>query len=350
MSTTIKDVALAAGVSVATVSRAMNGHSSVRPETSARILAVMRELRYTPHGAAQSLVTRRTRTIGVLLPDMHGEFFSELIRGIDTAARMQHLHLLLSSSHGDLADTTAALKAMRGRVDGLIVMAPTATAQFFHDFLPDTLPSVLINAANDAGPHRCVRIDNYGGAAEMVRHLHRSGRRRIAFIAGPHDNNDAAERLRGFRETMRALAPDDSPLIIRGDFNEPSGIRAGQQIVALAERPDAVFAANDMMAIGCMFALADAGVRVPDDIAVVGYDDIPIARLVRPALTTVSVPIADLGTVALERLVNAMEGSEPARGEETLLRTKVQVRSSCGAARTGNRHLRLLDAGGEAGA
>lgn len=350
MSNTIKDVALAAGVSVATVSRVMNGHSNVSAATRARIEAVMKELRYTPHGAAQSLVTRRTQTIGVLLPDMHGEFFSELIRGIDVAARIQGLHLLLSSSHGDLSDTTAALKAMRGRVDGLLIMSPTATASFYAEHLPESLPAVLINAAPGGTAHARVRIDNYGGAVKMVRHLHRSGRRRLAFIAGPHDNSDAAERLRGFRETMRELAPDDAPLIIRGDFNEQSGIRAGQQIAALAERPDAVFAANDMMAIGCMFALADAGVRVPEDIAVVGYDDIPTARFVRPALTTVSVPIADLGTVALERLVGAMEGSEHVRGGETLLRTEVQVRSSCGAARTGSRHLRLLDSGGEAGA
>lgn len=343
VSTTIKDVALAAGVSVATVSRAMNGQANVSPETSARILAVMQQLRYSPHGAAQSLVTRRTQTIGVLLPDMHGEFFSELIRGIDTAARMRRLHLLLSSSHGDLADTTAALKAMRGRVDGLIVMAPTATAQFFHDFLPDTPPAVLINAGTDSGSHIRVRIDNHGGAVEMVKHLHRLGRRRIVFVSGPHDNYDAKERLRGYRETVANLGLDYAPVVVHGDFSEPSGIRAGMQIAALADRPDAVFAANDMMAIGCLNALAEAGIRVPEDMAVVGYDDIPIARLIRPALTTVAVPIVDLGTAAVDRLLPAMEGTGAAGGQETVLRTHIRVRTSCGSVRSTVRLLRSGD-------
>ncbi|MDP1698414.1 MAG: LacI family DNA-binding transcriptional regulator [Xanthomonadaceae bacterium] len=346
MSITIKEVALAAGVSVATVSRAMNGHANVTPATSARILEVMRELRYTPHGAAQSLVTRRTQTIGVLLPDMHGEFFSELIRGIDAAARIQGLHLLLSSSHGDLSDTTAALKMMRGRVDGLLIMSPTATAQFYAEQLHESLPAVLINAPAGAAPHACVAVDNYGGAVQMVRHLHRSGRKRIAFVSGPNNNHDAVERLRGFREALSALEPDYQPLVMHGDFNEPSGFRAGQQVVALAERPDAVFAANDMMAIGCLLALAEAGVRVPEDVAVVGYDNIPTARFVRPALTTVSVPIADLGTVALERLVSVIEDPAKVQGQETLLRTQLVVRGSCGASRVSNSNLRVLGSGG----
>jgi len=346
VSTTIKDVALAAGVSVATVSRAMNGHSNVSPETSSRILAVMRELRYTPHGAAQSLVTRRTQTIGVLLPDMHGEFFSELIRGIDAAARIQSLHLLLSSSHGDLSDTSAALKMMRGRVDGLLIMSPTATAQFYAEQLPESLPAVLINAPAGDTPHASVAIDNFGGAVQMVRHLHRSGRKRIAFVSGPNNNHDATERLRGFREALEALEPGYQPLVMHGDFNEGSGFRAGQQVVALAERPDAVFAANDMMAIGCLLALAEAGLRVPEDVAVVGYDNIPTARFVRPALTTVSVPIADLGTVALERLVAAIGDPAKARGQETLLRTQLMVRGSCGATQASADNLRVLRSGG----
>lgn len=342
---TIKDVARAAGVSVATVSRVMNGHSNVTDATRARVLAVMKSLRYSPHGAAQSLVTRRTQTIGVLLPDMHGDFFSELIRGIDGAARIQGLHLLLSSSHGDLGDTTTALTAMRGRVDGLLIMAPSATAQFYAEHLPETLPAVLINADTASGAHARVTIDNFGGAVEMVRHLHQIGHRRIAFITGPIDNRDAAERLRGFRETMQLLAPEPQPLIVHGDFNERSGFRAGQQIAALAERPDAVFAANDMMAIGCLLALQEAGIRVPEDVAVVGFDDVPIARLVRPALTTVAVPIADLGTVALERLVAEMDMPGRRVGSETLLRTQMKVRTSCGAAQTTGMRLRLVDQG-----
>lgn len=343
MAATIRDVARAAGVSVATVSRVLNGHSNVTPQTRAGILAVMEKLRYVPHGAAQSLVTRRTQTIGVLLPDMHGEFFSELIRGIDGAARMQGLHLLVSSSHGDLSDTARALKAMRGRVDGLLVMSPYATSQFYDEHLPDALPAVLINPGPSEVPHDRVAIDNYDGAAQMVRHLHGLGRQAIAFIAGPIDNHDAGERLRGFLETMQALRPGAQPLILHGDFTEQSGRQAGRHLAALSERPDAVFAANDMMAIGCLLALAEAAIRVPEEIAVTGFDDIPIAHLVRPALTTVKVPIADLGTLALERLVDAMAHPERERRQELLLRTQLMVRGSCGAARAGATRLRVLD-------
>lgn len=346
MAATIKDVARTAGVSVATVSRVLNGHSNVTPQTRARILAVMESLRYVPHGAAQSLVTRRTNTIGVVLPDLHGEFFSELIRGIDGAARMQGLHLLVSSSHGDLSDTAAALKAMRGRVDGLLVMSPYATAQFYLENLPETPPAVLINAGPGTTARPGVGIDNYDGAAQLARHLHRLGRRRIAFIAGPVDNHDAAERQRGFLETMQTLEPGFQPLILHGDFGERSGYVAGQHILALAERPDAVFAGNDMMAIGCLFALTEAGLRVPEDVAVAGFDDIPIARFVRPALTTVRVPIADLGTLALERLTQAMEHPEAAvTGATMLLRAELVVRASSGAVQPGVGRLRAVDAG-----
>lgn len=345
MAATIKDVARAAGVSVATVSRVLNGHANVTDETRARIRAVMEELHYVPHGAAQSLVTRRTHTVGVLLPDMHGEFFSELIRGIDAAARLQGLHLLLSSSHGNLSDTAAALKVMRGRVDGLLIMSPYATAQFYLEHLPPALPAVLINAGPHAAARQRVAVDNYDGAVRMTRHLHGLGRQGIAFIAGPVDNHDAAERLRGFRETMQALAPEVQPLILHGDFGERSGYAAGRHLVALAQRPQAVFAANDSMAIGCLYALGEAGVKVPDDVAIAGFDDIPIARFVSPALTTVRVPIADLGTLALERLVQAMEAPAAVSEGETVLRAELIVRDSCGARQAANGRLRVVDKG-----
>jgi len=345
MTATIRDVARRAGVSVATVSRVLNGHANVTAETRASIRSVIEELHYVPHGAAQSLVTRRTHTVGVLLPDMHGEFFSELIRGIDAAARLQGLHLLLSSSHGDLADTAAALKVMRGRVDGLLIMSPYATAQFYLDHLPPSLPAVLINAGPGAVARPIVAIDNYDGGARVAQHLHRLGRRRIALIAGPVNNHDAAERQRGFVETLRTLEPGFLPLVLHGNFGERSGYAAGQHIVALSERPDAVFAANDSMAIGCLYALNEAGVGVPEDVAVAGFDDIPIARFARPALTTVRVPIADLGTLALERLTQAMEHPDARVAETTMLRAELIARASTGAVRSGVGRLRAVDAG-----
>lgn len=339
MPATIKDVARAAGVSVATVSRAMNGADNVLPDTKARILEAARNLRFTPSGAARSLITRRTDTIGALLPDLHGEYFSELIRGIDQAARARGLHLLVSSSHGDADEAAAALRAMNGRVDGLLVMSPHADAEFLSHNLPGSLPAVLINTAVDMPEHARFAVDNFGGAKAMTRHLAASGRKRIAFIGGPDGNHEAAERLRGYRAGLAAAkGAARAELLFDGDFSEAAGWSAGRRMVQSKQRPDAVFAANDMMAVGCLAALAEAGLRVPDDIAVAGFDDIPIARYVSPSLTTIRVPIAALGAAALDALCRALARlSDKAAGPLTppepisvVMPVELVVRSSCG--------------------
>src|SRR5690606_1713587 len=275
---TIRDVAREAKVSVATVSRALNGHSNVAEPVRRQVLEVARRLRYSPHGAARSLSSRSTQTIGVVLPDLHGEFFSELIRGIDAVARARHRHLLLSSCHGDPEQQGAALRAMRGRVDGLLVMSPYADrAGFLEDNLPQPLPVVLVNTHQDVPSCPALEVDNHAGAVAMVRHLLELGHRRIAFIAGPRENFDGRERLRGFRDAI-AARPDAQGSEYPGQFDEASGHRAGQAILAARERPDAVFAANDMMALGCLYAFTQAGVQVPAHIALAGFDDIPLAR------------------------------------------------------------------------
>ena len=318
MTATIKDVARAAGVSVASVSRALNGHESVTETTRQRILAAAGQLRYVPHAAARSLITRRTDTIGVLLPDLHGEFFSELIRGIDAAARASERHLLISSSHGSEAEAAQALRMLQGRVDGLIVMSPHAGADVLGANLPAALPTVLLNTRVASGTYPAFSIDNYGGAAAMMKHLFASGRRRIAFISGPDNNFDADERLRGYRDAI-AARKGASELVLRGDFSESSGYRAGIDLCERGERPDAIFAANDMMALGCLFALTERGVGVPGDIVLAGFDDIPIARFVTPPLTTVRVRIADLGRRAFERLDALIAtGDDGARTTERL--------------------------------
>lgn len=334
MTVTIKDVARAANVSVASVSRALNGHSSVTDDTRKLVLETARALRYIPHSGARSLSTNRTDTIGVVLPDLYGEFFSELIRGIDVAARSRGLHLLVSSSHGDAGEAAAALRSMSGRVDGVIIMSPYVDASFVSDNVPGTLPVVLLNTHDAAHGYSSLAVDNYGGAAAMVQHLVELGHRRIMMIAGPSNNFEAEERLRGFRETMTRLLPAFDPRevsVIRGAFTEESGYRAGQQMQALKRLPDAVFAANDMMAIGCLFALNEAGVQVPRDLALVGFDDIPMARFISPPLTTVRVRMTDIGSRALEGLAFQIENPEGTRTLNQVLQTKLVVRVSCGA-------------------
>ena len=328
MSVTIKDVARHANVSVATVSRALNGHPNVAEDVRQRILAVAEQLRYSPHHAARSLSSRRTQTIGVVLPDLYGEFFSELMRGIDHVARERGLHLLVSSYHGNPQEQGAALRTMRGRVDGLLLMSPFVDgAEALAADLPP-MPVVLMNPALAATGHASIGVDNHGGAMAMMRHLLGSGHRRIAFIAGPEDNFDACERLRGYRDALAQEAPGIAPWILPGDFDEASGHDAGQALLASAQRPDAVFAANDMMALGCLFALNEGGLRVPDDIALAGFDDIPLSRYVHPPLTTMRVEIAELGARAIQRLLDAAPGGADPAASPELLSPRLVVRSS----------------------
>ncbi len=224
-SVTIHDVAARAGVSVATVSRVFNRKGPIREATYQRVLAIAERMRYVPHAAARSPSTRTTSTIGVVLPELHGEFFSEVIRGIDVSARSCGLHLIVSGSHSDREEMRAVLRAMRGRVDGLIVMSPDLDASTLLRDLPDSVPVVLLNAVADGRPS--ITIDNAGGARAVVRHLAELGHHRIAFIGGPANNGDAAQRRRGYRAGVRAAgAESESSLELSGNFTEDSGYDA----------------------------------------------------------------------------------------------------------------------------
>ncbi|TLZ36304.1 MAG: LacI family transcriptional regulator, partial [Gammaproteobacteria bacterium] len=205
MGVTLRDVAREAQVSTATVSRVINGHGNVSDATRERILGIAERLRYVPDSAARSLSTGLTHTIGVLLPDLYGEFFSEIIRGIDEAARRRGLHLLLSGVHGSARETATTIRALKGRVDGLLIMSPYADGAFLAEHWADDTPAVLMNTPMRGHRHSAFCIDNRGGASVMVRHLASVGHRRIAFISGPSNNFDATERLEGYREALRAL-------------------------------------------------------------------------------------------------------------------------------------------------
>lgn len=325
-SITIRDVAAKAGVSVATVSRVLNETGPVNETTRARVLEFTEKLRYVPHAGARSLSMRTTNTIAVVLPEMHGEFFSEVIRGIDISARELGYHLIVSGSHADRAEMQAVLRAIRGRVDGLILMSPDLAPSELLPDLPSELPVVMLNSRIEN--HPSIQIDNFGGAKRMVQHLVSIGHRRIAFIAGPSQNADAAERRRGYRAGMKAAGiPLEEGVEIRGNFTERSGYEAALEIAALPTRPTAVFAANDSMAIGVLSAFHERGIRVPEECALVGFDDIPIAPYLTPPLTTVRVPIAELGRMGLELLLS--DSRKLPRPQP--LETSLIVRNSCGA-------------------
>jgi len=324
---TIRDVAERAGVSVASVSRVLTGAGPVTDTTRQKVMEAVEALQYVPHSGARSLSTSKTQTIGVILPDLYGEFFSELIRGMDLAARALGYHLIVSSSHDDAEEASAAIRSMRGRVDGLIVLSPHLDAANLATSLAGRLPILLMNGGAGAGRPSIV-VDNHGGAVQAVEHLVATGRRRIAHISGPTGNLEAETRLAGYLEAMAKAGLPTT--VVEGSFTQASGHRAGAELAAGSERPDAIFAGNDMMAVGAMLALQEAGLTVPEDVAVVGFDDVPIAALMRPGLTTLGIQIAETGRSALERLVRLINAAGEAVADTAceVVRPKLVVRPS----------------------
>ena len=307
---TIRDVAKRAQLSIATVSRALNGFGNVSEQAREKIAAVVKELGYVPHAGARSLSLSRTNAIGVVLPALHGEFFSEIVRGMDQVASARGYFLLLSNMHPEAPGGSAGvLRALRGRVDGLLLMAPHVQDQELVEALPSGLPTLLINTRGHPAGCPGIYLDNAAGAKAVAAHLLALGRRRIVYISGPAGNIDAQERAGAFQKAAgKALVTT-----VLGDFYEESGERAVRDLLAKGVKFDAIFAANDNMAMGALMALREAGLKVPEDVAVTGFDDIPLAKHL--GLTTVRVRIAELGERALERLIGIL-GNRDNGGDE----------------------------------
>ncbi|MDV6332167.1 LacI family DNA-binding transcriptional regulator [Asticcacaulis sp. 201] len=321
---TLKDIAREANVSIASASRAINGLDNVTDDVKARVLEAAKRLRYVPHGGARSLVMSRTNTVGVLLPDIYGEFFAEIMRGVDVAARARDLHVLVSGSHGNPDEAVRAVRAMGGRVDGLLVMSPFVESHDLAAIIPLNLPLVTISSRIGKVGQGSISVDNFGGGVTAAQHLIDQGCQRIAHISGPKHNFEAEERKRGFLSATEGRAPQ----VFEGDFTEASGYRGTKAFLASGDRPDGIFVANDMMAVGCLLALREAGLNVPDDIAVIGFDDIPIARFTSPPLTTLRVGIFDIGRRGLELLVAALDEGEMKPHEGLIVTPELVIRDS----------------------
>jgi len=331
---TIRDVARAAGVSIATVSRVFNGSPRVGEQTANRVWNAATDLDYWPNSAARSLTTSRTQALGVLLPDLHGEFFSEVIRGIDLAARQAKLQVLISSSHANSDEMVAAARAMHGRVDGLIVLASEEATADAVDRISRSTPLVLLNPCRKFAECNIVSLANFAGAQAAVAHLLDLGHRDIAIIKGPTGNIDADERLQGYRQALTMVGITPFPAYeMQGDFTELSGHRVAEELRRLTPRPTAVFTTNDCMAIGLLSGLHGLGITVPNDLAVVGFDDITMARYLSPPLTTVHVDTFELGQSAVRLLLSRLWSSDPASCSQETLPATLVVRSSCGSAR-----------------
>lgn len=325
---TIREVAKAAGVSVATASRALNGLANVTPGTREKIEAAAARLDYVPHSGARSLTRQKSDTIGVILPDLFGEFFSEIIRGIDMVVHAAGKNLLLGNMHGSPEETMQAIRAMRGRVDGLLVMPPDSSADTLGLASGWRIPLVLLNARSAGDGLPFVTVDNYGGARLVTEHLIERGARRIVHVAGPEGNRDASERERGFREVVAERLDDAAPLVLPGDFRDDAGRRAARELLARGEPFDAVFAGNDLMAVELMAELREAGMAIGRDVLVAGFDDIPLARYITPQLTTVHSDVTRVGSEGAQMVLRMIEGDDPVEASGLTLAPTLAIRGS----------------------
>lgn len=340
MSPTLEQIAALAGVSRSTVSRVINDHPSVDPDTRERVLRVIREQDYHPNGAARALASRRSHIIGLVIPQAMSAVFTDpyfpiLIQGVSTACEERDYYLLLSFP--SITPAEGLTRVVRGaHLDGLVVATSLSdSAQIAHLSRSGT-PFVLVGRSTFDGPITSVDVDNVRGGAMAVQHLLRLGYTAIATITGPRDLTSAADRRDGYLAAMRQARLDPPEGYVQeGDYSEWSGTRAMETLLRLRNRPEAVFVASDSMAIGALKAVRAAGLRVPDDIALVGFDDIPVASALEPPLTTVRQPIYGLGytaaSVLLDNLLRAPGGERPlSEGQRILLPTELVVRESCG--------------------
>jgi LacI family transcriptional regulator, galactose operon repressor len=316
---TIRQLARLSGVSIGTVSRALNGYADVRPETRERIMRLARELDYTPSASARSLVTQRSHVVGVFLdtgeghPDVQHPFFHEVLGGLKDRIGAGGFDLLLFASErpGNGYGPHSYLKRARHHsVEGVVMMGVDPEEPEVRRLARAELPCVGVDVELDGPATECVMSDNVDGAIQAVRHLHALGHRRIATITGMIEKRPGIDRLRGYRAALQelGLAYRDE-YVAYGDFYFESGRAATARLLTLPEPPTAIFAGADLTALGAIRAATEAGLRIPEDLSVVGFDDIQIAPHLNPPLTTVRQDKSGLGRAAADALIALIEGA-----------------------------------------
>jgi DNA-binding LacI/PurR family transcriptional regulator len=331
MMSTLKEVARLAQVDPSTVSRVLNNDQNlnVRAETRARILDAVKKLNYKPNGIARSLRLRTSNTFGVLVPDIANPFFPEIIKGAEAAASAQGYHLILCNTNEDKDKEKAFLRVFsEKRVDGLIIATASITDEVIDQLDQEGKCYVLINRATRATLGRYVLVDNVMGALEAVEHLIDLGHRKIAFLSGPLYTQTALGRLEGYRSALqKRKIPFDLKVIREGRYYEEDGYTNMLDILKTDIHPTAVFCANDLMALGALAAIKEAGLSVPADISLVGFDDIPQVQRCDPPLTTVRVPLYQMGHIAVEMLLKIVR-KEPLDQDKVLLNPELVTRRS----------------------
>ena len=329
---TIEEVARHAGVGRGTASRVVNGSSHVSDAARAAVQQAVEALGYVPNRAARSLVTRRTDTVALVVSEpgdrVFGEpYFGAIVRGVGERLGRSPFQLLLTMAGTDRDRDRVATYLTDQHVDGVLLLSLHGSDDLLATLDGRGVPTVCGGAVVGSQPAVVVDADNLGGGRAAAEHLLARGRRRLAVLTGPQDMSSGRDRLTGARAALRAEGLEDQGLVVAfGDYSEASGERAMRRVLATGARPDAVFAASDLMAVGALHVLREAGLRVPDDVALVGFDDAPVARHTDPPLTTVHQPVEEMGRVMADLLLARISGEPvPAR---TVLPTRLVVRTS----------------------
>ncbi|MFD7288460.1 LacI family DNA-binding transcriptional regulator [Streptomyces sp. NPDC059863] len=324
------EVAARAGVSVTTVSHVLSGRRPVSDKTRARVLQVIEELGYQPNALAQGLRTRRTMTVGLLVPDLTNPFYPMMLRGMDDVLVPAGYRTVVGNTDGVREQELAFLREMATRrVDGVVIAPFQLTRK---DLLEHhaTMPVVRLGGGPfDADLGDLVRSDDEGGMAQAVRYLLELGRSRVAYIGGARHTGPSDLREAGFRRALAEIGRDvDESLVVRGDFTRDAGREAAEALLDLEERPDAIACANDLIAIGVLDAARKRRLRVPEDLAVSGYDDIDAASLIIPALTTVVNPAREVGRCCGEALLRRLRAEQPEAARELVIANSLVRRES----------------------
>jgi LacI family transcriptional regulator len=321
---TIRDVARAAGVSIATVSRAMRDSTTVRPDTRDRVIAAARELEYTPSQLGRQLAERRYAANGIVFPDLSGPYYAEVVMGYEDVAAELRRSVLILSTH-DRPDSDAAVRDMAGRCDGLVVLQRTVSDAVVEQLAARGTPIVLV-ARPPVGDLVTVNAENASSARALGEHLVGGGARRIAFVGDPAASPDVTERWNGLRDAAEA-AGAELRLVQCAELNEEAGAAQAIALLAAGDLPDAIACANDELALGLLHELRAAGVDVPGQVQVTGWDDVMAARYAD--LTTVRQPMRELGATAARLLDDLITGAARGAGDRhTRLPTELVVRGT----------------------
>jgi LacI family transcriptional regulator len=326
---TIMDIAAEAGVSYATVSRVVNNHTYVKLETRERVLQAMSRLGYVVNRQARSLAGGKSQVIGLLVPHLCSGYIGEIIRGIDAEVGLAGYDLVLYTTNRPEAESTFIAKLAQGMIDGLLLVLPRNPAAFLETLRQRQFPFVLIDHQGIDDQDPAVRATNWQGAFNATEYLIKLGHKRIGFITGAMNLGCARDRLAGYQAALKIHhTPFDQGLVYEGDFYQPNGYTGAKRLLENPVRPTAIFASNDVMAMGVMEAVREHGLRVPQDVSVMGFDDIPQAAQLHPALTTVRQPLEQMGRVATQMLLDLLSHPD-AQQKRVELPTELIIRDSC---------------------